>query len=124
MKPVTMLLLAACTSAALAQKPPTHPKLDWSLYSGVVASRGMDYWTTERVINRGGRELLLPSGLVRNKPAFLGFEFGSAALEIFAARLVSRHHPTIARSMLTSDASAGFSVAGHNLAVTPKKVVK
>jgi hypothetical protein len=48
--------------------------IDFSLYAGVIATRTMDYTSTESVLAAGGRELLLPRFLVKNKPMF-GFQY-------------------------------------------------
>lgn len=122
---LTFVLLALCAASAFAQnvklvKKPLVTPIDLSLYAGVLATRSLDYVTTERLLDRGGRELLLPSGLVHSKPAFAAFSLGSGAAEIYTARRLAKHHPKLARYVLAVDIGAAGAVAGHNAAILPK----
>jgi hypothetical protein len=59
--------------------------IDFSLYAGVIATRTMDYVSTENVLAAGGRELLLPRFLVSNKAMFSAFSIGSGMAEIYVS---------------------------------------
>jgi len=97
-------------------KPESPTRLDYALYAGVFASRLGDWYTTERVLDHGGHELLLPNGLVRNKPGFLAFEAGFGFLDVYSSRLVAKRHPRLARTMLAVHIGTNVAVAGHNAA--------
>lgn len=116
-KSAVISLAAFLSLSANGQVKPEFPKPgDYALDAGVLTMRGLDFYTTERVLDHGGHELLLPAGLVRNKPAFATFEAGMGALDIYGARLLARRHPQLARTMLAVHIATGAAVVGHNVA--------
>lgn len=122
-KPIAISLLAMCASMAFGEQPkPITKPVDFALYAGVMATRTMDYVTTERLLTAGGHELMLPSGLVANKPAFAVFSIGSGIAEVYASRRLRVHHPKLARYVLMGDMITAGIVAGHNAAIMPKRV--
>lgn len=92
-------------------------KVDYALYAGVMASRATDFITTEQVLNRGGHEDILPSGLVHSTPAFALYEFGTGAFEIYFAHKLRKTHPLLARSILLFDISLATGVSAHNASI-------
>jgi hypothetical protein len=96
--------------------------IDYSLYAGVLATRTLDFVSTEQLLDRGGHELILPSGLVSDRPAFAAFSLGSGVAEIYASRKLRRNHPKLARGILFADILAAAIVAGHNEAILPRRV--
>jgi hypothetical protein len=95
--------------------------IDFSLYAGVIATRTLDYISTEKVLAGGGRELFLPTFLVTDKPMFAAFSIGSGVGEIYISRILRKSHPKVARSILIGDIVSAGLVALHNQAVVPRK---
>jgi hypothetical protein len=91
-------------------------RLDIAIYSGVVAYRVGDYWTTEHQLSRGFKETELPTALVDSKPAFLTYSLGLAAGEIAASYwLHKRGHAKIARALDTLSIGTGVATDVHNM---------
>lgn len=116
---LAVLLVAAGSAHCQSMPPPKTTLVDASLYAGVITTRSLDYITTEHVLAGGGKELILPNSLVRNKPLFAAFSIGSGVGEVFAARMLARHgHRTMARMMLCMDISVAGAVAAHNASIS------
>jgi hypothetical protein len=91
---------------------------DYALASGILAGRALDWASTQRAINRGGHEELLPGGLAKSKVGLGAFEAGMAVLEIYSAYELSRHgHRKLARTISALDITLSFAVDAHNLKV-------
>ena len=102
--------LLAVSSSALPPAPVAQPvpaavehkrilnRYDYALYSGVIATRLGDYFTTESFLSRGYHEGILPSALVESRPGFLAYSLGVSAGEIASSYwLHSKGHHRIAR---------------------------
>jgi hypothetical protein len=118
MKALAIALLLIPSSAMTQARPAIEPPkpIDYALYAAVLTMRGLDFYTTERVLDHGGHELILPAGLVHNRPAFAIFSVGMGALEIVSARMLARRHPKLARAVLAVHIATGAAVVGHNIA--------
>jgi hypothetical protein len=129
MRAIGLLLLLLLSSAARCEqpikKPPQANAVDFSLYAGVMTARILDFASTERVLTNGGHELILPKGLVSNKPAFALFSIGTGVAEIFISRMLLRAgHRKLSRYMLAVDIGATGAVAAHNFSIpAPTEVV-
>lgn len=117
MKVLVMILFLS--AAAYAEQPkPVITLTDVSLYAGVLASRSIDFITTEHVLAHGGKELILPKGLVDNKPAFAAYSIGFGFAECYIAHFIAkRGHRKMARGLLASDITFTSVVAAHNAAI-------
>ena len=109
---VALLLLALPASAqnsSVAQKPPEpptaptparapeHPFWDRTnilLFSGVAASRALDYTSTRHFQARGDNEVLIPDDVVNNSPGFAALEAAGTATSVGISYLFHRtgHH--------------------------------
>lgn len=95
---------------------------DWSMIGAGATLRALDYVTTERGLEHPQyvHEANLPSALVRNKPAFAGFEAGTVVLNAGAYRLLVRHNlRSIARisqylyvSVMTGRVADNYQILG------------
>lgn len=118
LKKLVMVSLVACALPTFAEPQPTTA-VDFSLYGGVVATRAMDYVTTEHVLGGGGRELFLPNGLVHDKPTYAAFSMASGVAEIYTSRRLRKNHPRLALYILLGDIVGAGIVAAHNQAIVP-----
>jgi hypothetical protein len=101
---------------AVAVKSPVFGTVDWSLAGSLVASRALDWTSTEGCLRRPGcHEAELPSALVKNKVGFAAFEAGVSGLSILAQYEMTRHgHRRLARWGQGIDVgSIGYAVL-HN----------
>lgn len=110
-----LVVLAFLSLSASGEQFKTRP-VDYALYATVLASRAADFYTTERVLSHGGRELILPAGMVQNKPLFAIFSAGFGIADIYSSRLVAIHHPKLARTILAVHIATGAAAVGHNIA--------
>jgi len=79
------LALAKAGLGAEEAAPPVHPFWDTTnicLFTGVGASRALDYASTENFRARGLNEILLTNHIVDNKPLFVSIEAGGTALSM------------------------------------------
>jgi hypothetical protein len=112
----TPLLPSAPTPAAVKMR--VFGIVDWSLAGSVVATRALDWTSTERCLHRPGqqcREGELPTRLVKNEAGFAAYEAAVSALSILAQYEMTRHgHRRLARLGQGIDvASIGYTVV-HN----------
>lgn len=113
----TLLAIVSCYGEEKnSQKP-----IDFAMYTAIVGTRITDYVTTEDVLDRGGHEDLLPSGLVHNKPLFASYEIGTGGLEVFFLTRLHKHHPLLARSIGIFDISLAAGASTHNALVPGAK---
>jgi hypothetical protein len=130
--PAAPLAADAATSAAdpavmntLRDPAPPPERLhlfDWSMIGVGATLRALDYVTTERGLEHPQyvHEAILPTALVRNKPAFAGFEAGTVVLNAGAYRLLVRHNlRSIARisqymylSVMTGRVAQNYQILG------------
>jgi hypothetical protein len=95
---------------------------DWSMIGAASTLRALDYVTTEKGLEhpQSAHEAILPAALVKNKPAFAGFEAGSVVLNYGAYRLLVRHNlRSIARvsqymyvAVMTGQIAKNYQVLG------------
>jgi hypothetical protein len=97
---IAVLLLAPSVSASAcpsALEPPaesSHAFWDKSnvlLFSGVAASRALDFASTQHFRARGNNEILLTNDIVDNKPLFTGIELAGVALSIGVSAWLHHH---------------------------------
>jgi hypothetical protein len=115
---VFILLFEACALGQIPERATTP--MDFALYGGVIATRAIDYISTEKVLAAGGQELLLPRFLVTSKPAFAAFSTGSGLAEIYVSRILRKTRPKIARYLLIGDVVSAGLVAVHNGQSVPR----
>jgi hypothetical protein len=97
------------------EKKHNFNKLDYALYSGVVAYRLGDYFTTEKALANGQHEQELPQIFVANKAGFMTYSLGMAALEIAGSVYLHKHgHAKIARFADAISIGAGTYTDVHN----------
>lgn len=107
----------AIAASQIQVKKHNFNKLDYVLYSGVVAYRVGDYFTTERGLAHGGHEQELPKGLVENKPAFVAYSIGMAAAQIGGSIYLHKHgHAKLARIVDSIAIGAGVTTDIMNVA--------
>lgn len=77
-----------------AEKAPGLRFLDWSMLGASAALRVLDYTSTEKALSEPQyyHEAMLPSALVKNKPAFAAFQAGTVAVNYEAYRFLVRHN--------------------------------
>lgn len=76
------------------EKAPGLKLLDWSMLSAAATLRVLDYTSTEKALTEPQyyHEAMLPSALVKDKPAFAAFEAGTVAVNYGAYRFLVRHN--------------------------------
>ncbi len=86
--------LAPAPQPQVREKAPRLNVLDWSGIGAAAALRVLDYTSTESAMKypQYFHEDILPSALVKNKPAFAAFQAGTVALNYGAYRLLVRHN--------------------------------
>jgi hypothetical protein len=77
--------------------PARHPFWDRTnilLFSGVAASRAMDYVSTKNMLARGREEMLIPDDVVYNRAGFAGLEAAATATSVGLSYMLHRrgHH--------------------------------
>lgn len=81
--------------------PARHPFWDRTnilLFSGVAASRTMDYVSTKNMLARGREEMLIPDDVVLNGAGFAGLEAAATATSVGLSYLLHRRgHHTLER---------------------------
>jgi hypothetical protein len=82
-------------------KSPVFGIVDWSLAGSVVATRALDWTSTEECLRRPWKQCHegeLPSTLVKNRAGFAAYEAAVSAFSILAQYEMTRHgHRRVAR---------------------------
>ena len=84
-------------SATAKTEPPVHKFWDrenaW-LFTGVAASRALDYTSTRNMLGRGREELLIPDDVVNSRAGFPALEAAGAATSVGISYIFHRygHH--------------------------------
>jgi hypothetical protein len=90
----TILITHRALWAAEEPPPPPHPFWDTTnacLFTGVAASRALDYTSTQHFRAKGLNEILLTNRIVDNKPLFAAIEIGGTALSMGASAWLHSH---------------------------------
>ncbi len=91
--------LLAAPSATLQSTPNPAPHAFWdrtnvALFSGIAATRALDYASTRNFLARGRQEILLPDDVVNNSAGFAGLEAAGTMTSVGISYLLHRtgHH--------------------------------
>ena len=87
----------ACGRAVAGFGVPPHHFWDRTnvlLFSGVAASRALDYFSTKNMLRRGREEILIPDDVVSSSAGFPGLEAAGTAASIGLSYMLHRggHH--------------------------------
>jgi len=76
------------------EKAPGLHFLDWTMLGAAATLRVLDYTSTEKALSEPQyyHEAMLPTGLVKNKPAFAAFQAGTVAVNFEAYRFLVHHN--------------------------------
>ena len=81
--------------ATKKSEPPTHKFWDrenaW-LFTGVAASRALDYTSTKNMLGRGREEILIPDDVVFSEAGFPALEAAGAATSVGISYIFHRYH--------------------------------
>jgi hypothetical protein len=116
------LLLGMSTKEAESQVQPAarYPHINWkeAAKSGLladVAARGLDVYSTRRMLKRGGEEDFLPDSISHHAWAMAGYGAAVVAADWLVARELRKHnHPRLARLVVWGDAAQDGWWAGRN----------
>jgi len=109
-------------SPSVAQKPnPTHKFWDRTnalLFTGVAASRALDYTSTKNMLGRGREEILIPDDVVNSEAGFPALEAAGAATSIGISYIFHRyHHHKLERRVSIVHIGVTSFGAAHNYAL-------
>jgi hypothetical protein len=103
--------------------PRTHKFWDTEnicLFSGVGATRMLDYASTRHLRDQGDNEWLLTNAIVDNRPLFVGIELAGTAASIGVSYLFHRTgHHTLERWVSIAHIGVGVGGSIHNYALKP-----
>jgi hypothetical protein len=139
-----LALLLACSRGLFAQdnqgtpaaapataKPPAKSKMQaqphkfWDteniyLFTGVGATRMLDYASTRHLRNNGDQEWLLSNSIVDNRPLFVGIELAGTAASIGVSYLFHRTgHHSLERWFSIVHIGVGVGGSIHNYLLKP-----
>jgi len=142
--PLLLALLLACSGGPFAQerpgtptatpaaaKPPASSKTQaqphkfWDteniwLFTGVGATRILDYASTRHFRDQGNDEWLLSNSIVDNRPLFVGFELAGTAASIGVSYLFHRTgHHSLERWVSIAHIGVGVGGSVHNYLLKP-----
>jgi hypothetical protein len=110
-------------------RPPLQKRIlwiDYSLYSGVIATHAADWATTEQCLRTSQEQVqagfvgrchegLLPTSLAESKVGLGAYEATTAGVEIYAQYLLTKHHHgRIARIAQLANIGGTAYVVAHN----------
>lgn len=90
---ITFLLYAAPLFAQLPDAPkPQIDRLQWSLLAVDAGIRGLDVYSTHKMLESGGHEKFLPDSISHHPAAMIAFSASAVATNWYLARMLTRHH--------------------------------
>ena len=124
------LVLGVLSLAAEGQEPTGQNKpsrIDWTLLIADATARGLDTWSTHRILEcHCNQEQVIPGFIANHTPTMALFSTGMVAVDWWTLRRVERKHPRLARVLSAVDIAGTATVAGHNLSlhVPPSSTLK
>lgn len=107
---------AACYGQTFVPTAQKITRVDKALYTGIVAYRAADYFTTERALDNGAHEVIMPNFVVKDKPLFAAYCGLAAFGEIMLSKhLHERGHAKMARIVNTLSIGGGIIAVGGNI---------
>lgn len=124
--PTLVLMAATVGSVGPAIAPiPDAPKpaptihLDrtqWALLTIDAGVRGLDVYSTRRMLQGPNHEMFLPDVISHHVPMMIAYSAGTVGMNYLAAReLVKHHHPRLAKLVVMVDVGQDAPWAIHNL---------
>jgi hypothetical protein len=122
-----LALILSILAVAVDGQTPTAPtpkldKVEFSLLVADSASRGLDTWSTRRMLSRGDREDFLPQAIVNRTSTMLAYSEGTVAVDWLAMRWLNRRGKwgrRTARGILAADLGQNLFWGVHNLKLKP-----
>lgn len=101
---------------------PRTSRLFWTFLAVDAASRALDVYSTQRSLNRGNREILLPTTVASHPAVMASIEAGDLiGIWWVSRRLTEQGHPKLARWLPLADAAGDLPWALHNLFLPKEK---
>ena len=112
-----ILAFAAPLSAQLPDAPkPQIDRLQWSLLAADAGIRGLDVYSTQRMLERGGHEKFLPDSISHHPGTMLAYSAAVVVTDWVIGRMLTRHHHRrLAQLATIVDISVDAPGAIHNL---------
>ncbi|HXZ80233.1 MAG TPA: hypothetical protein VEG30_09905 [Terriglobales bacterium] len=121
MKKYIVMLFFLASTCSPQDLPGEHSFFDAkniSLFAAVAGSRLLDVHSTSRCLKARYYETQLPPSLVSNKPAFIGYSFALAGLNMQAAYILHKtHHHKLERAISVAHFGAVAATAGRNYSI-------
>lgn len=114
----------ASPGSVVKSQPPTHKFWDrenaW-LFTGVAASRALDYTSTKNMLGRGREEILIPDDVVFSEAGFPALEAAGAATSVGISYIFHRYnHHKMERWVSIVHIGVTSFGAAHNYALRSK----
>jgi hypothetical protein len=119
----------ATAKAPAKSKTQTQPHKFWDteniyLFTGVGATRMLDYASTRHLRNNGDQEWLLSNSIVDNRPLFVGIELAGTAASIGVSYLFHHYgHHSLERWVSIVHIGVGVGGSIHNYTLKPVPLV-
>ncbi|HSS99902.1 MAG TPA: hypothetical protein VLK33_22865 [Terriglobales bacterium] len=115
----------ASPGTAKSSQPPEHKFWDREnalLFTGVAASRALDYTSTKNMLGRGREEILIPDDVVFSEAGFPALEAAGAATSVGISYIFHRyHHHKLERWVSIVHIGVTSFGAAHNYALKTKR---
>ena len=121
----TLAAAPATAKAPAKAKTQAQPHKFWDteniyLFTGVGATRMLDYASTRHLRNNGDQEWLLSNSIVDNRPLFVGIELARTAASIGVSYLFHRTgHHSLERWVSIAHIGVGVGGSIHNYLLKP-----
>ena len=112
-----------------AQELPETPKphsdrLEWSLLAADASSRALDCYSTQRMLDRGWHEIILPKAVASHPALMAGYSAATVAADWMVSRRLERGgHRQLARLVTMVDIGQDAPFAIHNLFLGKRTVL-
>jgi hypothetical protein len=88
-----LLAFAAPLFAQLPDAPkPQIDRLQWTLLAADAGIRGLDVYSTHKMLERGCHEKFLPDSISHHPAAMIAFSAAVVGTDWYIARTLTRHH--------------------------------
>ena len=114
---IRFVLFFLCSSLACCQN-----RTDWVLLGADAGVRGLDAYSTRRMLERGGHENILPGVITNHTSTTVGYSAGVVVFNWWLGHEMRKHgHPKLARAVPIIDIGIDAPGAVNNLFVGGRK---
>jgi hypothetical protein len=111
--------VVALLSTAIKPVHVKSPRVDWALLAADVSVRGLDVYSTHKMLALGDHELFLPDVISHHTGTMAAYSGAVVVLDYFGMKRIERRHPKMAHVLMSVEIGQDGFWATKNLTLAP-----